>query len=323
MSRTKRYIQRKAIERIPNPALDAVGKAVLVAVDKAVEDRWERAVRVAEEAEGDTFDERLRSINKTFRRELSAMGAASGAVAAAPGLGTAAAASALAADLGWFAMRATDLIMTVGAVHGHTESTAEERRAWVLSVLAFGEDAANQFSALLADIDAGSLVGGERVSARLAGLAGGDAAKLDALRRINASLATSVVTKYGSRRSIVAVGKLLPFGIGAIIGGTANYGLIRVVGSQADRFFFEYRGLLPPPPQPGQPSLSGPGAAPGDRLLTERISEGELVIPSFTGDTPDGGPPPPAPGTRRLPNPLTKLSKSQRRNSIPTDGRQR
>ena len=298
--------------------MNAVGKAVLMAVDKAVEDRWDRALDVAAAAEGDTVDQRIRSISKAFRRELSAMGAASGAVAAAPGLGTTAAASALVADLGWFAMRSTDLVMAIGAVYGHTESTVEERRAWVLSILAFGEDAANQFSSLLTEIDTGALVGGERISARLAGLAGGDAATLDALRRINTSLATKVVTKYGSRRSVLAVGKLLPFGVGAVVGGTANYGLIRVVGSQANRFFSDYHHLLPPPPQPGQPQLPSQAAL-GEGELVGRIGADERVIPSFTGDTPDGGPPPPVPGSKRLPNPLTKLSKSERRNSIPTD----
>ena len=322
MSRTKKYLQKKAIERVPAPAMNAVGKAVLLAVDKAVEDRWERALGVAADAEGDTVEEKVRSISKVFRRELSAMGAASGAVAAAPGLGTTAAASALVADLGWFAMRSTDLVMAIGAVHGHTNSSVEERRAWVLSILAFGEDAANQFSSLLSEIDTGALVGGERISARLAGLAGGDAATLDALRRINTSLATKVVTKYGSRRSVLAVGKLLPFGVGAVVGGTANYGLIRVVGSQANRFFSDYRHLLPPPPEPGQAPLQDPTAT-SHPELGDGITTGERVIPSFTGDTPDGGPPPPAPGSRRLPNPVTKLSKTDRRNSIPTDSNPR
>ena len=110
MSRTKKYLQRKAIERIPAPALNVVGKAVLQGVDKAVEERWERAKRVAAEAEGDTVDERVRSISKSFRRELSTMGAASGAVAAAPGLGTSAAAAALVADLGLDATLAAALL---------------------------------------------------------------------------------------------------------------------------------------------------------------------------------------------------------------------
>ena len=79
MSRTKKYLQRKAIERIPSPALDLVGKAVLQGVDKAVDERWDRALRVAAEAEGETVDERVRSISRRFRRELSTLGAASGA----------------------------------------------------------------------------------------------------------------------------------------------------------------------------------------------------------------------------------------------------
>lgn len=297
MSRSKKYLQRKAIERMPSPVLDAVGKAVLAAVDKAVEDRWDRARRLAAEAEGDSVEERVRSIHRSFKKELSAVGAASGALAAAPVLGTTAAASALVADLGWFAMRATDLVMAIGAAHGHTESTVDERRAWVLSVLAFGEDAAKEFRALVDTVDDGSFTGGERISARLASLAGSDAATLDALRRINTSLASTVVTKYGSRRSILAVGKLLPFGIGAVVGGSANYALIRSVGVQSRRFFEGYQGLLP--------SGSVPTAS------------AELPPPG-TASNGSEQPPPPGPGSRRLPNPLARLSKSERRNAIPT-----
>lgn len=266
MSRTKRYLQRRAVERMPSPVLDLVGKAVLKAVDRAVDERWDRARQMAAEAEGVTVEQRTRSIAKRFRRELAAAGAASGAVAAAPGIGTGAAAGALVADLGWFAMRATDLIMAYGAAQGHLDSTPEERRAWVLSILAFGERAADEFAELLTEVDsgvtiAGVTIGGERVSARLAGLAGSDAATLDALRRVNTSLASTVVSRYGSRRTVLAVGKLLPFGVGAVVGGTANYTLIRVIGSQARKFFASYDRLRPPPPRPGQRALAGPPPA--------------------------------------------------------------
>ena len=230
--------------------MNLIGKAVLQAVDKAVEQRWDRALRLAEQAEGETVEQRVKSVSRRFRRELTAMGAASGAVAATPGLGTSAAASALIADLGWFAMRSTDLVMTIGAVYGYTDSTVDERRAWVLSVLAFGEEAADRFVGLLDEVGGSKdnalvAVGGEQLTARLAGLAGGDAATLDALKRINTSLATTVISRYGSRRSVLAVGKLLPFGVGAAFGATANYGLIRVVGTQSQRFFTAYRGLRP------------------------------------------------------------------------------
>lgn len=308
MSRTKRYVQRKAIERLPSPALNAVGKAVLQAVDLAVEQRWDAAVKVATEAEGATVDDRVASIVKRFRRELGTMGAASGAVAAAPGIGTGAAAAALVADVGWFAMRSTDLIMAVGAAHGYTNSTADERRAWVLSVLAFGEEAADEFSTLLHQIDAATAVSGQKVSARLAGLAYGDAATLEALRRVNTNLASRVVSKYGSRRTLVTVGKLLPFGVGAAVGGTANYAMARAVGAQSRRFFSAYGSLAPPPPPlPGQASIS---------------DDGDLSALPPPTSAPASPPPPPVPGAQRLPNPPANLTEQDRRNAVPTSSRE-
>ncbi|MDP1792789.1 MAG: hypothetical protein Q8K63_01520, partial [Acidimicrobiales bacterium] len=59
----------------------------------------------------------------------------------------------------------------------------------------------------------------------------------EVLRRVNGKLGRTIVTKYGTRRGAVALGRVLPFGIGAAIGGAANYGLIRVIGRQADAFF--------------------------------------------------------------------------------------
>jgi hypothetical protein len=257
VSRTRSYIQRKAAERIPAPLLDAAGKAVLRGVDRAVELRWERAKARAAEAEGDTVQARVRSVTRSFSRELTSLGAATGAAAAAPGLGTVSAASILVAELAWFAFRATDLIITIGAVHGRFDASVEERRAWVLSILAFGERAADEFAALVGEVDQSVTVGGERVGALMAGVVGGDAATVDALRRINAELATRVVAKYGSRRGVITVGKLLPFGIGAVVGGSTNWALARAVSTQSVQFFAVYHLLATPPP----PRIPPPPAA--------------------------------------------------------------
>ena len=250
MSKTRDYIQRKAVERVPGPVLDAVGKAVLKGVDKAVEERWETAKVRAAGANGLTIDDRVRSVSKSFSRELTTVGLATGAAAVAPVVGTAGAVSVLVADLGWFAFRATDLIMTIGAIHGHEEALPEERRAWVLAVLAFGEEAADEFAKLAAEIGDSVDSGGERVGALVASVAGGDAATVDAMRRINTSLASKVVTKYGSRRGMLSIGKLLPFGIGAVVGGSANWALSRAISKQSRRFFDDYHlHVLPPPPE--------------------------------------------------------------------------
>lgn len=291
-----------------------LGKAVLKGIDKAVDERWDEALERASKAKGSTIDERVDNVLNAFKRELTAVGAATGAVAAAPGLGTATAAGALAADLGWFAMRATDMIMTVGALYGHTESSLEERRAWVLAVMAFGEQAAREFSTLVTQLDPSGQLGdrsqqlndrvGDAASARGAKMFGGDMAALEALRRINTNLAAEVLKKYGTRRSALAVGKLLPFGIGAVVGGSANWAFVRTVGKQSVRFFRDVPALSPHQ----QPGILG--------IVT---GEGQQT-PTGTAPTSDRPPPPPpASGADRSVNPPTQLTESERRNAIHVD----
>jgi len=156
-------------------------------------------------------------------------------------VGTGVAIGALAAELGVVALRTTDLVMAIGAAYGHTDSTPEERRAWVLAVLAFGDDAAEEFATLARDM--GLRLKEERAldianDAIVGG--GGQMATIDALRRINATLATQVLRKWGTRRGASIVGKLLPFGVGAVVGGGANWVMIRGFAKQADRFFDRY-----------------------------------------------------------------------------------
>lgn len=250
-----------ALKHLPAPLLDAAGKAILKGVDLAVEQRWERAIERAAEADGDTLDERLKAVSKTFRRELTSLGAATGAAAAVPGIGTTGALSMTAAEVGWFAFRATDLIMTVGAVYGRVESSPEERRAWVLSVLAFGEQAADEFAQLLHGLDSDITIRGGQVGAVMVGVLQGDVAAVDALRRINTALGVKVAAKYGSRRGLAVFGKLIPFGIGAVVGGSANWALSRALSVQARRFFDGYHLLVvPPPPKLPPPPTNGTGA---------------------------------------------------------------
>lgn len=276
MPNPKDYLQRKATEKVaqklPAPVLDALGKAMLKGIDKAVTTRWDRALDKAAKAEGATVDARAKWVTRSFVRELTSLGAATGATAAAPGLGTASAASVMVADMGWFALRTTDLIMTIGAVHGRTDASPEERRAWVLAILAFGENAAKEFAELATELGiatAGARVtaGRERMGALVAGAAGGDVATIDALRKLNASLAVRVTERWGTRAGAESVGKLLPFGIGAVVGGSANWALTRAVGHQARRFFSQYHLLvmpppptLPPPPAADSPALPPPPA---------------------------------------------------------------
>ncbi len=282
MGIARKFIEKKATERIPTPLLDAAGKALIEGIDRAVESRWDHALETAERtAPGASADVKTRLIAAPVKRRMTVLGAAAGATAAAPGVGTSAAVGAIVAELGVVALQVTDMVMAIGAAHGHTDASAEERRAWVLAVLAFGDDAAEEFTTLARDI---GLKLGENHALELAseaiGGGAGQVATVDALRRINQALVAQILQKWGARKGAATLGRLLPFGIGAAVGGSANYMMLRELASQADDFFGTYdRGFVanmkwssdghdaidvsggvaatPPPPPPGStPSSS-------------------------------------------------------------------
>ena len=43
------------------------------------------------------------------------------------------------------------------------------------------------------------------------------------LQKINRKVGTTIFTKYGTKRDGVALGRMIPFGVGAVVGGTFNY----------------------------------------------------------------------------------------------------
>ncbi len=201
-----------------------MGAAVLQAVDRAVVARWERAQRVAAETTG-THDERIDVLRQRFVREATGAGAAVGAAAAAPGAGLLTFVGTTAAELGWFTLRASDLILATGALHGHTRAVVEERRAWVLSILAYGDDAHDDFVALAGAVGKGL------------GSRAGTNVPTSVLSIANRAMAKTVLARYGTKRGVLAVGRALPFGIGAVVGGSTNYALATRIARQTEDFF--------------------------------------------------------------------------------------
>lgn len=216
-------------DRQPTPKETGLGAAVLSAVDKAVVARWERALHVAAETDG-SVEERIDQLQRRFVREAGGAGAAVGAAAAAPGAGLFTLVGTTAAELGWFTLRASDMILAVAAVHGHDDASVEERRAWVLSVLAFGDTAHDDFIALAGAVGKGL---GKRASASV---------PTGVLAMANRAMAKALLTRYGTKRGVLALGRALPFGIGAVVGGTTNYALAKQIARQAEDFFDELGG---------------------------------------------------------------------------------
>ena len=197
--------------------MSSLAESLLGGVDRAVELRWDDALRRAATVPGADVAARVKHVTDAFARELGLLGGATGAAAAVPGPGTVASLTASFAEVGWFTLRLADMILTIAALHGHDRAAVEERRAWVLSVLAFGDGAAKGFTDL-----AGSV---------------GKSGPSAAWRMINNRLRRRVVSRLGTRFGATRAGRLLPLGIGAAVGGTANYVAVRAVARQADRFF--------------------------------------------------------------------------------------
>ncbi|MBK8395010.1 MAG: hypothetical protein IPL26_07155 [Leptospiraceae bacterium] len=59
----------------------------------------------------------------------------------------------------------------------------------------------------------------------------------DLLIKINQRVGTTILTKYGTKRGGIAVGKLIPFGIGAVIGGSFNLATMKYFKKKAIEHF--------------------------------------------------------------------------------------
>ncbi len=210
---------------LPSEIPGQISAAVLSAVDLAVDSRWDAARTRAARLTGDSIEAKVSNLTDLFARELGLVGATAGGVAAVPGIGTASTIATGVAEFSYFTMRAGELILTIGAVHGHSEVTVEEQRAWILSVLLFGNVASEGFTKLAGELGKGL---GAKATQRV---------PMTLLRSINNAASRTIVTKYGTKRGVVALGRALPFGIGAVIGGGANYISLKLLAKHANRFF--------------------------------------------------------------------------------------
>jgi hypothetical protein len=150
-------------------------------------------------------------LEKQYIAAVMASGAAVGSAAAVPGVGTLAALSAVAGETVVFLEATALFVLAVAEVHGIPAEHRERRRALVLSVLV-GEDSKNAIA---------DLIGPGRTSG--AWLSDGAATlPLPAVSQLNTRLLRYFVKRYTLRRGAIMFGKLLPVGIGAVVGGVGN-----------------------------------------------------------------------------------------------------
>ncbi|TRW79298.1 hypothetical protein FK535_22515 [Mycolicibacterium sp. 018/SC-01/001] len=187
--------------------------------------------RLREANPGASPAEIITKLEKHYMAAVMASGAAVGSAAAFPGIGTLVAMSAVAGETVVFLEATSVFVLAVAEVHGIPAEERERRRALVLAVLV-GEDS----KGAIADLLGRGRTSGGWLSDGAASL------PLPAVSQLNNRLLKYFVKRYTLKRGAMMFGKMLPVGIGAVVGGVGNRLMGRKIVANAREAF----GAPPP-----------------------------------------------------------------------------
>jgi len=186
-------------------------------------------------------------LDRRYLATVTSSGATAGGVAATPGVGTGAALALAGGDAVGFVAASGLLALAYAEIYGVPIEDLERRRTLILAVL-------------LGDSGAATIT---KVAERTGGHWGRKVAQgvpIETIRQINRILGRNFVTKFGSKQGILVLGKALPFGFGAVIGGTGNFTLGYLTTRAAHRAFGD------PPPAWTNFATTGPNMPSADDL---------------------------------------------------------
>lgn len=163
-------------------------------------------------------------LNTELRAATVSAGVGVGAAAAAPAVGTAAALALSGAEAVGFLNATVLYILARGEVQGITIEDVERRRTLVMAVM-LGDAATNGVGTIAERT-------GQHWARQL--VTGIPRSKIVAVNKV---LGKNFVTKYGTKQGIVVLGRVIPFGIGAVIGGTANAIISQGIITASNRAF--------------------------------------------------------------------------------------
>ncbi|MGW2281077.1 hypothetical protein [Streptomyces sp. NPDC001770] len=181
----------------------------------------------------------IRSLERMYVSALTGTGAAVGGAAAAPGVGTGVS-LALSAGEALSSLEMSALFaLSIAEVHGVPIDEVERRRTIVLGIMLGGSGSAT----ITKVAERTGQHWGRQIVAKV---------PVETLRQINKVLGRNFITKYGTKQGIIVLGRVAPFGIGAVIGGGANAGLA-ALAVRAGR-----RAFGPPPASWSSPTSTAP-----------------------------------------------------------------
>jgi len=169
---------------------------------------------------------------------VASIGAASGGVAAVPGVGTATSIASAAVEITAFVEATAVYALAVAEVHGVPTHDPVLRRALVLGVL-LGDASAEVVG------QGGVIMGWGQVLAQRTP---------EKMNLINKTMLKKVATHFGTRQGALVLGRAMPLGIGAGIGAAGNAALGRAAIAAVRKAFGPPPKLFPPRVvEPGPP----------------------------------------------------------------------
>jgi hypothetical protein len=182
-----------------------------------------------------------KTLERMYLSALTGQGAAVGATAAAPGVGTGVV-LALSGGEVLSALELTTLFaLSLAEIHGIAMDELERRRTLVMGIMVGSS--------------------GESTIPKVAERAGQHWAReivakvpRSTLNQINHVLGQNFITKYGTKQGIIVLGQVVPFGFGAVIGGGGSALLAWSAILAARRAFGEAPATWPEGLQPANPA---------------------------------------------------------------------
>jgi hypothetical protein len=161
-------------------------------------------------------------LERQYLTTVTGSGTAVGATAAVPGVGTLTALAAMTAETVFFLEASALYTLSVAAVHGIAPDDAERRRALVLAVV-LGESG---MEIVEHNVARSAKNWGTLLANRIPGISA-----------MNDSLLKRFVVQFIAKRSALMLGKVIPAGIGAAIGGFGNRSLGKTVIANSHQAF--------------------------------------------------------------------------------------
>ncbi|WP_258066680.1 hypothetical protein [Arthrobacter sp. GMC3] len=170
-------------------------------------------------------------LERDFLSGVGTGGAAIGATAIIPGIGTVAALTISAAATVVFLEATALYAQSVAELHGVRLADPELAQVTVMAII-LGEEGTAMLEGLT-----GHALGNGKTPLQAWGKTVSKSIPISALRGVSASMQKRFLKKVAIKGSASVVGKALPFGIGAAVGGVGNYMMGRAVIGSTHRAF--------------------------------------------------------------------------------------